>query len=66
MDKVLSVVIPSYNVERFLRQTLDSFLDERILKDIENNYPFYFVNANTDFLGIFANKVVIESLDYVE
>ena len=35
MDKVLSVVIPSYNVERFLRQTLDSFLDERILKDIE-------------------------------
>ena len=35
MDKVLSVVIPSYNVERFLRQTLDSFLDKRILKDIE-------------------------------
>lgn len=35
MDKVLSVVIPSYNVERFLEQTLDSFLDDRILDDIE-------------------------------
>ena len=48
-----------------METTLDGFR-LRILKDIENNYPFYFVNANTDFLGIFANKVVIESLDYVE
>lgn len=35
MDKVLSIVIPSYNVERFLRQTLDSFQTESILPEIE-------------------------------
>ena len=35
MEKVLSIVIPSYNVERFLRKTLDSFLEESILPEIE-------------------------------
>lgn len=35
MEKVLTVTIPSYNVEKYLNQTLDSFLDERILEDIE-------------------------------
>lgn len=35
MDKILSVVIPSYNVEKYLEQTLESFIDECILKDVE-------------------------------
>lgn len=35
MQKVLTVTIPSYNVEKYLNQTLDSFLDERILEEIE-------------------------------
>lgn len=35
MQKVLTVTIPSYNVEKYLNQTLDSFVDERILDEIE-------------------------------
>lgn len=35
MDKILTIVVPSYNVEKYLKQTLDSFLDERILPEIE-------------------------------
>lgn len=35
MEKILSVVIPSYNVEKFLRQTLESFVEESILDKIE-------------------------------
>lgn len=35
MEKILSVVIPSYNVEKYLEQTLESFVETSILKDIE-------------------------------
>ena len=36
MDKLLTVVIPSYNVEKFLNQTLDSFVcDEDVMKKFE-------------------------------
>ena len=36
MDKLLTVVIPSYNVEKFLNQTLDSFVcDEAAMKKFE-------------------------------
>lgn len=35
MSKVLTITVPSYNVEKFLENTLDSFMDERILEDIE-------------------------------
>lgn len=35
MEKILSVVIPSYNVEKYLEQTLESFVEISILKDIE-------------------------------
>src|SRR5699024_12690371 len=35
MEKILTVTIPSYNVEKYLRQTLDSFLAEEILEEIE-------------------------------
>lgn len=35
MQKVLTITIPSYNVEKYLKQTLDSFVDEEILEDIE-------------------------------
>lgn len=35
MNKLLTVVIPTYNMERFLRQCLDSFIDESILDVIE-------------------------------
>ena len=32
MEKILTVTIPSYNVEKYLKQTLDSFLAEEILE----------------------------------
>lgn len=35
MEKTLSIVIPAYNVEKFLQNTLDSFLDDSVLADIE-------------------------------
>jgi glycosyltransferase involved in cell wall biosynthesis len=35
MNKVLTITVPSYNVEKFLNQTLDSFIDERILEALE-------------------------------
>ena len=35
MEKVLSVPIPSYNVEKFLENTLDSFVIKSVLQDIE-------------------------------
>lgn len=35
MSKILTVVIPSYNVEAFLEKTVDSFLAEEVLDDIE-------------------------------
>lgn len=35
MSKILTVVIPSYNVEQFLAKTVKSFLAEAILDDIE-------------------------------
>lgn len=35
MEKILSIVIPSYNVEAYLEQTLESFVAEEILGEIE-------------------------------
>lgn len=35
MNKILTVVIPAYNVEKYLQNTLDSFVNEDILDDIE-------------------------------
>lgn len=35
MQKVLTITIPSYNVEKYLKQTLDSFLSPEILEEIE-------------------------------
>lgn len=35
MNKILTIVIPSYNVEKFLEKTVDSFLDDSIMDDIE-------------------------------
>lgn len=35
MGKTLSIVIPSYNVEKYLEQTLESFVEESILDAIE-------------------------------
>ncbi|MGC4018003.1 MAG: glycosyltransferase family 2 protein [Muricomes sp.] len=35
MGKILSIVIPSYNVEKYLEQTLTSFVETSILGDIE-------------------------------
>lgn len=35
MNKILTIVIPSYNVEQFLEKTVDSFLDDSIMDDIE-------------------------------
>lgn len=35
MSKILTIVIPSYNVEAFLEKTVNSFLAEEIMDDIE-------------------------------
>lgn len=35
MEKILTITVPSYNVEKFLENTLNSFVDERVLNDIE-------------------------------
>ena len=35
MQKVLTITIPSYNVEKYLKQTLDSFLSPEILEEVE-------------------------------
>lgn len=35
MEKVLTITVPAYNVERFLDQTLASFADERVLELLE-------------------------------
>lgn len=35
MEKVLTIVIPSYNVEKYLEKTLESFIDDSILDNIE-------------------------------
>ena len=34
-NKVLSIVVPSYNAEKFLHKGIPTFLDERILNDIQ-------------------------------
>lgn len=35
MNKILTIVVPTYNAERYLRDNLDSFLIEEVLADIE-------------------------------
>lgn len=35
MEKILTITVPSYNVEKFLENTLDSFIDERVMDDVE-------------------------------
>ena len=35
MEKILTITVPAYNVERFLDQTLASFADERVLDLLE-------------------------------
>ena len=35
MSKILTIVIPSYNVEAFLDKTVNSFLADEIMDDIE-------------------------------
>ncbi len=35
MDKILTVAVPTYNAEKYLRDNLDSFCIEEILSDIE-------------------------------
>lgn len=35
MKKILTIIVPSYNVEKFLDQTLKSFVDEHIMDDLE-------------------------------
>ena len=34
-NKILSIVVPSYNAEKFLKKGIPTFLDERIKNDIE-------------------------------
>lgn len=34
-QKILSIAVPSYNVERYLRHGLESYLDERLVDSLE-------------------------------
>ncbi|MDR3185488.1 MAG: glycosyltransferase family 2 protein [Christensenellaceae bacterium] len=35
MDKILSVIVPTYNMEKYLKECLNSFIDDRLLDKIE-------------------------------
>ena len=35
MEKLLTVVVPSYNVEKYLEETLESFVIQEIMDDLE-------------------------------
>ena len=35
MEKILSIVVPAYNVEKYLDQCLSSFVNTEVLRDIE-------------------------------
>lgn len=35
MNKILTLTIPSYNMEKYIENCLNSFIDERVLNDIE-------------------------------
>ena len=35
MEKILTVVVPAYNIETYVKQCLDSFVQKEILDDIE-------------------------------
>ena len=35
MEKLLTVVVPSYNVEKYLEETLESFVIPEIMDDLE-------------------------------
>ena len=35
MSKILTVVVPTYNVEKYIRQNLESFEVEQVLEDLE-------------------------------
>lgn len=35
MNKILTIIVPTYNAEKYLRRTLESFLIETILEEIE-------------------------------
>jgi len=35
MSKVLTIAVPTYNMEKYLNNCLDSFIDQRIMDDIE-------------------------------
>ena len=35
VEKILTITVPSYNVEKFLEKTLDSFLAEEVLGELE-------------------------------
>ena len=35
VEKILTITVPSYNVEKFLEKTLGSFLAEEVLGELE-------------------------------
>ena len=59
MKKILTVTVPSYNVEKFLENTLDSFVDERVLDDIEVLIVDDGSKDKTAEIGIECMKVMI-------
>ena len=55
MEKILSVAMPSYNVEKYLEKGLDSFCDSRL----ENRVEVLIVNdGSTDHTPQIAQRYV--------
>lgn len=52
-NKILSVIVPSYNVERFLKKNVSSMLDDSIMKDIE---ILIIDDGSTDNTGVIADE----------
>ena len=35
MEKLLTIVVPAYNVEKYIKNCLDSFIDLSVLRSLE-------------------------------
>lgn len=63
MDKLLTIVIPSYNVASFLPEVMPTYIDERILDKLE----ILIVNdGSKDDTGVIANEYAMRYADSIK